>query len=144
MGWQCCQAKTCGPDRPTDRNLSVCDSLHDTSHRQRLLHTQVRRLIRWPHIQHCHSWHPLSRSWRLDPESGSYLLVSTSVSHASAELQAGIRATDLASHYLIEPREGENSRLTLICRVDTRYGGRRGWGEGGREQACQVESPRSR
>ena len=63
---------------------------------------------------------PTPRSWRFDPALGCYVLVATSVSHPSADLLAGIRATELASRYLIEPLDGGTSKLTYICRVDTR------------------------
>ena len=63
--------------------------------------------------------HP-HRSWRQDPSTDSYVLVATSVSHPSADLLAGIRATELFTSYLIEPLHSETCKLTYICRVDLR------------------------
>lgn len=60
------------------------------------------------------------RSWQYDATSQSYVLVATSVSHPSATLQGGIRATQLATFYLVEPLDSERSRLSYICRVDMR------------------------
>jgi len=49
------------------------------------------------------------------------VLVSTSVSHPQATLQGGIRATHLASFFLIEPLDNEHCRLTHLFRVDMRW-----------------------
>ena len=64
--------------------------------------------------------HCLLRSLDFDPVSETYVIVSTSVSHPSASLQAGIRATELATRYIIERLDREKTRLTFICRVDMR------------------------
>ena len=58
------------------------------------------------------------------------MLVSTSVCHPNASFQAGIRATELVTGYLVEPLDSERSKLTYVCRVDMKYvcvKGRRGW-----------------
>lgn len=60
------------------------------------------------------------RSWQYDVSSQNYVLVATSVSHPSASLQGGIRATQLATFYLVEPLDSERSRLSYICRADMR------------------------
>jgi len=64
--------------------------------------------------------HCILRSWRHDASTDNYVLVATSVSHPSADLLAGIRATELFTSYLIEPLDTETCRLTYICRVDLR------------------------
>ena len=64
--------------------------------------------------------HCIYRSWRQDPSTDSYVLVATSVSHPSADLLAGIRATELFTSYLVEPLDSETCKLTYICRVDLR------------------------
>ena len=73
---------------------------------------------------HTHSHPPprthSHRSWRQDPSTDSYVLVATSVSHPSADLLAGIRATELFTSYLIEVLGSETCKLTSICRVDLR------------------------
>lgn len=61
------------------------------------------------------------RSWQYDATSESYVVVATSVSHPSADLLAGIRATELATRYLIEPLDRITCRLTFICRADMRW-----------------------
>ncbi|XP_077864300.1 rho GTPase-activating protein 7-like [Saccoglossus kowalevskii] len=60
------------------------------------------------------------RSWRADLPRGACVLVSTSVEHPDASLIGGIRGTILASRFLIEPCGAGKSRLTHICRLDTR------------------------
>ncbi|XP_064404560.1 stAR-related lipid transfer protein 13-like isoform X3 [Halichondria panicea] len=62
--------------------------------------------------------HCLLRTWDFDPVSDTYIIVSTSVSHPSASLLAGIRATELATRYVIERVDRDKTRLTFICRVD--------------------------
>ena len=47
--------------------------------------------------------------------------MSMSVSHPSASLEGGIRAMQLANYYLVESLDKEKSRLSYLCRVDTRY-----------------------
>lgn len=61
------------------------------------------------------------RSWQYDVATESYVIVSMSVSHPCASLQASIRATELATRYLIEPLSKDTSKLTFISRVDMRY-----------------------
>ncbi|XP_019850855.1 PREDICTED: rho GTPase-activating protein 7-like isoform X2 [Amphimedon queenslandica] len=64
--------------------------------------------------------HCIMRSWRFDPSNDSYVVISTSVSHPSATLLSGVRCTELAMRYIIEPAGNKNSILTLFCRVDMR------------------------
>ena len=64
---------------------------------------------------------PQNRSWKFDPSTESYVIVSTSVSHPRATLLAGVRCTELAMRYLIETTADGNSQLSLYCRVDMRY-----------------------
>ncbi len=64
--------------------------------------------------------HCLLRCWDYDPVSEAYTIVATSVSHPSASLLAGIRATELATRYLIETLDRDRTRLSYICRVDMR------------------------
>ena len=65
--------------------------------------------------------HCLLRAWEYDPTSETHVIVSTSVSHPSASLMAGIRATELATRYTIERVDREKTRVSFICRVDMRY-----------------------
>ncbi len=65
--------------------------------------------------------HCLLRGWDYDAATEAYTIVATSVSHPSASLLAGIKATELVSQYLIETLDGGNrTRLSFICRVDMR------------------------
>ena len=61
------------------------------------------------------------RSYRTQLAKGACILVSTSVQHKDAPLMGGVRAVVLASRFLIEPCGSGKSRLTHICRVDTRW-----------------------
>ena len=60
------------------------------------------------------------RSWRAHLPKGACVLVSTSVEHVGGALLGGVRATVLASRYLIEPCGAGKSRLTHIVRIDIR------------------------
>ncbi|XP_074651788.1 rho GTPase-activating protein 7-like isoform X2 [Tubulanus polymorphus] len=60
------------------------------------------------------------RSWRTDLPKGACCLVATSVEHPEAPLLGGVRAVVLASRYLIEPCGSGKSRITHMCRTDTR------------------------
>lgn len=62
----------------------------------------------------------LTRSWRTNLPKGACVLVSTSVEHDDAPLIGGVRGTVLASRFLIEPSGSGKSRLTYICRIDTK------------------------
>ena len=64
--------------------------------------------------------HCILRAWDFDPVSDTYIIASTSVSHPSASLLAGIRATELATRYIIERVDRDKTRLTFVCRVDMR------------------------
>ena len=69
-------------------------------------------------LHHCA---PHCRHWHYDVPTESYVFVSMSVSHPCADLQASIRATELATRYLIEPLTKDSTRLTVMSRVDMRY-----------------------
>ncbi|XP_071847958.1 rho GTPase-activating protein 7-like isoform X4 [Apostichopus japonicus] len=60
------------------------------------------------------------RSWRTNLPKGACVLVSTSVEHDDAPLIGGVRGTVLASRFLIEPCGSGRSKLTYICRIDTK------------------------
>ncbi|XP_032811166.2 rho GTPase-activating protein 7 isoform X1 [Petromyzon marinus] len=60
------------------------------------------------------------RSWRTDLPKGSCVLVATSVEHEEVPCVGEARAVVLASRYLIEPLGANRSRLTHVCRIDTR------------------------
>ncbi|XP_022086874.1 stAR-related lipid transfer protein 13-like isoform X3 [Acanthaster planci] len=60
------------------------------------------------------------RYWRNDLPRGTSALVSTSIEHPDGPLIGGVRGTVLASRFLIEPCGSGKSRLTHICRVDTK------------------------
>lgn len=59
------------------------------------------------------------RAWR-PCRDDCFAVVSTSVSHPSATLMGSIRATVLATRFLIEPIGPNASRLTVLNRVDIR------------------------
>ncbi|XP_071951332.1 rho GTPase-activating protein 7-like isoform X2 [Antedon mediterranea] len=60
------------------------------------------------------------RSWRTDLPKGACVLVSTSINHPDAPLIGGIRGTILASRFLIDPCGSGKSKITYMCRVDTK------------------------
>ncbi|KAM4697217.1 stAR-related lipid transfer protein 8 [Rhinophrynus dorsalis] len=60
------------------------------------------------------------RKWRTDLPRGGCLLVSTSVDHATWQLEEGVQAVILSSQYLMEPCGMGRSKLTYICRTDLR------------------------
>lgn len=60
------------------------------------------------------------RTWRTNIDNGKCAIVSTSIAHPEATVAEGVRATVLASRYLIEPIEPGRSRLTHVYRVDLR------------------------
>ncbi|XP_067843135.1 rho GTPase-activating protein 7 isoform X1 [Heptranchias perlo] len=62
----------------------------------------------------------LIRTWRTDLPKGSCVLVTTSVEHNGTPVVGGVRANALTSRYLIEPCGSGKSKLTYLCRIDTR------------------------
>ncbi|KAM9324172.1 LOW QUALITY PROTEIN: stAR-related lipid transfer protein 8 [Gastrophryne carolinensis] len=60
------------------------------------------------------------RKWRTDLPRGGCALVSTSMDHATGQLEDGVQAVILSSQYLMEPCGMGRSRLTYICRADLR------------------------
>ena len=52
--------------------------------------------------------------------ANAYAIVATSISHPNATLMGGIRCTELALRYWIEPTPDGNSQLTFYSRVDLR------------------------
>lgn len=69
----------------------------------------------YTHRDHC-----TFRSWRYDRALDCYIVIATSVTHPSANLLAGIRSIQMASHYVIEPLGESDCRITHLCRVDMR------------------------
>ena len=67
----------------------------------------------------CDRDHCLLRAWHRDVPTGSYVIVSSSVSHPQAELRAGVRVVHLASHYLLQPYS-HGTLVTVLCREDWR------------------------
>ncbi|XP_030428999.1 rho GTPase-activating protein 7-like isoform X1 [Gopherus evgoodei] len=59
------------------------------------------------------------RTWRTDPQSGTCILAATSVDSEGATLH-GILAHVLLCQYLIEPVGSQKSKVTHVCRTDTR------------------------
>ncbi|XP_077680511.1 rho GTPase-activating protein 7-like [Eretmochelys imbricata] len=59
------------------------------------------------------------RTWRTDPQSGTCILAATSVDSEGATLH-GILAHVLLCQYLIEPAGSQKSKVTHVCRTDTR------------------------
>ncbi|XP_069603436.1 stAR-related lipid transfer protein 8 isoform X1 [Ranitomeya imitator] len=60
------------------------------------------------------------RKWRTDLPRGGCALVSTSLDHATGQLDEGVQAVILSSQYLMEPCGMGRSKLTYICRADLR------------------------
>ncbi|XP_066437081.1 stAR-related lipid transfer protein 8 isoform X2 [Eleutherodactylus coqui] len=60
------------------------------------------------------------RKWRTDLPRGGCVLVSTSLDHATGQLDEGVQAVILNSQYLMEPCGMGRSKLTYICRADLR------------------------
>ncbi|KAJ6668026.1 hypothetical protein lerEdw1_016347 [Lerista edwardsae] len=59
------------------------------------------------------------RTWRTDPQSGTCVLAATSTDSEGATVN-GILAQVLLSQYLIEVVGPEKSKVTHVCRIDTR------------------------
>uniref|UniRef100_A0A8C0ISL2 Rho GTPase-activating protein 7 n=1 Tax=Chelonoidis abingdonii TaxID=106734 RepID=A0A8C0ISL2_CHEAB len=59
------------------------------------------------------------RTWRTDPQSGTCILAATSIDSEGATLH-GILAHVLLCQYLIEPVGSQKSKVTHVCRTDTR------------------------
>ncbi|XP_075691761.1 stAR-related lipid transfer protein 8 [Rhinoderma darwinii] len=60
------------------------------------------------------------RKWRTDLPRGGSVLVSTSLDHATGQLDEGVQSVILSSKYLMEPCGMGRSKLTYICRADLR------------------------
>ena len=128
VGWQSVERKTGCQIGPTDRGVPVCHSFHASLLSPGSLYPEVclyvrRERERERERQERGELIPYSspcRGWRLDPATQSYVIIATSVSHPFASLLAGVRATELAMRYLIEPLPNNCSRLTVFCRVDMR------------------------
>ncbi|XP_051533682.1 rho GTPase-activating protein 7-like isoform X1 [Myxocyprinus asiaticus] len=63
--------------------------------------------------------HVLLRTWQSDSTTGSLFVSSTSVEHASVAIR-GVRAQVFCCFFLIEPLGSKKSRVTHLCRTDTR------------------------
>uniref|UniRef100_A0A1A8D0N2 Rho GTPase activating protein 7 n=4 Tax=Nothobranchius TaxID=28779 RepID=A0A1A8D0N2_NOTKA len=63
--------------------------------------------------------HLLLRTWQSDPSSGPLFLSSVSTEHPDVQVQ-GIRSHIHSSLYLLEPTGAMKTRLTHVCRTDTR------------------------
>lgn len=63
--------------------------------------------------------HLLLRTWQADPSSGPLYLASVSTEHPEV-LPEGVRALVHSCLYLLEPTGARRTRLTHLCRQDTR------------------------
>ncbi|XP_034406844.1 rho GTPase-activating protein 7 isoform X2 [Cyclopterus lumpus] len=63
--------------------------------------------------------HLLLRTWQADPSSGPLNLASVSTEHPEV-LPEGVRALVHSCLYLLEPTGARRTRLTHLCRTDTR------------------------
>ncbi|XP_019118808.2 rho GTPase-activating protein 7 [Larimichthys crocea] len=63
--------------------------------------------------------HLLLRTWQSDPSSGPLYLSSVSTEHPEVLLE-GVRANVHSCLYLLEPTGARKTRLTHLCRTDTR------------------------
>ncbi|KAJ7316268.1 hypothetical protein JRQ81_002430 [Phrynocephalus forsythii] len=59
------------------------------------------------------------RTWRTDPQSGTCVLAATSTNSEGAAVN-GILAQVLLCQYLIEATGSQKSKVTHVCRIDTR------------------------
>uniref|UniRef100_A0A4W3JHH5 Rho GTPase-activating protein 7 n=1 Tax=Callorhinchus milii TaxID=7868 RepID=A0A4W3JHH5_CALMI len=77
------------------------------------------------YVQSCMAPHPtrdfvVIRAWRMNLPKGCCVLVTKSVEHNGTPVVGGVRANALTSRYLIEPCGSAKSKLTYLCRIDTR------------------------
>lgn len=63
--------------------------------------------------------HVLLRTWQADSSTGPMFVSSTSVQH-TAVAEGGVQAQVFCSFFLIEPLGSKKSRVTHLCRTDTR------------------------
>ncbi|CDQ60252.1 unnamed protein product [Oncorhynchus mykiss] len=63
--------------------------------------------------------HLLLRTWQSDPSAGPVYVSAISTEHPEAPME-GVRAQVLSCLYLVEPLGTKRSRLTHLCRTDTR------------------------
>ncbi|XP_054833153.1 rho GTPase-activating protein 7-like isoform X2 [Eublepharis macularius] len=63
--------------------------------------------------------HVILRTWRTDPQSGTCVLAATSTASEGAKVN-GILAKVLLCQYLIETVGSHKSKVTHVCRIDTR------------------------
>ncbi|XP_039633567.1 rho GTPase-activating protein 7 isoform X2 [Perca fluviatilis] len=68
----------------------------------------------WPPQEHL-----LLRTWQADPSTGPLYLSSVSTEHPEV-LSEGVRAHVYSCLYLLEPTGARKTRLTHLCRTDTR------------------------
>lgn len=61
----------------------------------------------------------LLRTWQADPTSGPVFLSSVSTDHPEVPVE-GVRAHVHSCLYLLEPVGARRTRLTHLCRTDTR------------------------
>ncbi|XP_028401518.1 rho GTPase-activating protein 7-like isoform X5 [Dendronephthya gigantea] len=82
--------------------------------------TQVYKYVTRTTLLHPPQDHVILRTWRSNIDSGKCVVVTTSIAHTEINTAESVRATVLASRYLIEPIEHGRSRLTHVFRVDLR------------------------
>lgn len=63
--------------------------------------------------------HVLLRTWQADSSTGPMFVSSTSVQHTAVAV-GGVQAQVFCSFFLIEPLGSKKSRVTHLCRTDTR------------------------
>lgn len=63
--------------------------------------------------------HVLLRTWQSDSSTGPMFVSSTSVQHTAVAVR-GVQAQVFCSFFLIEPLGSKKSRVTHLCRTDTR------------------------
>uniref|UniRef100_UPI00358FC46C rho GTPase-activating protein 7-like n=1 Tax=Myxine glutinosa TaxID=7769 RepID=UPI00358FC46C len=125
--WKACTEVDVPPQRllqrlRNERHLWDPDLLHWQVVETLDDHTELFRYVLDSMAPHPARDYLVLRSWRTDLPRGCCVLVTTSVEHSEVPADTGgeVRGMVLASRFLLEPAGPGRSRLTHICRLDTR------------------------
>ncbi|KAJ8298015.1 hypothetical protein KUTeg_024546 [Tegillarca granosa] len=123
--WKCCVDVEAPPEIVLDRIKNERHTWDEDMMNWRTIETLDNQTEIFQYVRNSMAPHPsrdycVLRCWKTDLAKGACALISTSVEHPKAELLGGIRAVELASHYLIEPCGTGKSRITHMCRLDMR------------------------
>uniref|UniRef100_A0A8C4PYK4 DLC1 Rho GTPase activating protein n=1 Tax=Eptatretus burgeri TaxID=7764 RepID=A0A8C4PYK4_EPTBU len=125
--WKACSEVDAPPQRllqrlRNERHLWDPDLLHWQVVETLDNHTELFRYVLDSMAPHPARDYLVLRSWQTDLPRGCCVLVTTSVEHPEVPADTGgeVRGMVLASRFLLEPAGPGRSRLTHICRLDTR------------------------